>query len=269
MKRLRGAFLVLTLAASLPAMGTLLASKPAASRASASLSTVPLPTESALPQWSIVGLGDSVTAASACACTGFIDLYGEQLHATTNVATVTHNLGVPGQTSAGLLATLRYDPTARAAVAGGDIVVVTIGANDFDYATDTCGDTSCYASALMALRTNMSAILSTIQTLRSGRSTLVLVTDYWEIWKDGAVGKSLGAQYMTVGDTLTQSVNSVIGQASSDAGARFVDLYVPFHGPQGTDDDTALLAADGDHPSAAGHAVIADALLHAGTTPLA
>jgi lysophospholipase L1-like esterase len=270
MRRVRGALLALALAVSLAAVGTLFASSHATTRARATTSALPLPTEraAAAARWSIVGLGDSVTAATACGCQGFISLYGAQLHAQTHVATVTHNLGVPGQTSAGLLAQLLGDPGARSAVADGDIVVVTVGANDFDFAADSCANAACYSSALTALRSNMTKILSAIQRLRRHHSTLVLVTDYWEVWKDGAVGRSLGTQYMTVGDTLTHRVNSVIEQASAGAGARLVDLYVPFHGAQGTDDDTTLLAPDGDHPSAAGHAVIASALIQAGTMPL-
>ncbi len=211
-------------------------------------------------QRSVVGLGDSVTAATACDCAGFLTLYGEQLQSRSNIKTTTQNFGSVGQATAGLLASLRADPNVKSAVEQADIVVVTIGANDFWY-DPSCAKLSCYSPQLTSLTSNLAAILSTIHTL--GRSATVLVTGYWEVWEDGAVGRARGAQFMTTGDELTHQVNAAIRSASARAGARFVDLYAPFHGPAGDQDDTALLAADGDHPSAAGHAVIARALLDA------
>ena len=57
--------------------------------------------------------------------------------------------------------------------------------------------------------------------------------------------------------------------ASADADhATYVDLYAPFKGADGSADPTDVLAADGDHPNAAGHEIIAQALLRAGTAPL-
>ena len=213
-------------------------------------------------QQSVVGLGDSVTAATACDCAGFLTLYAEQLQSRYNIKTTTHNFGVVGQATAGLLASLRADPNVKSAVEQADIVVVTIGANDFWY-DPACAKLSCYSSQLPSLTSNLDAIMSNIHAL--GPSATVFVTGYWEIWEDGAVGRARGAQFMTLVDGLTHQVNAAIRSASARAGARFVDLYTPFRGAAGDQDDTALLAADGDHPSAAGHAVIARALLDAST----
>jgi len=218
------------------------------------------PSTQASSQQTVVGLGDSVTAATACDCVGFITLYAEQLQSRSHIQTTTHNLGAIGQTTAGLLASLRADPNARSAVEHADIVVVTIGANDVWY-DPACPKLSCYSSQLTSLASNLDAILSTIQAL--GHPATVLVTDYWDVWEDGAVGRARGAQFMTVGDELTRQVNAVIRSASARASARFVDLFTPFRGAAGDQDDTALLEPDGDHPSAAGHAVIARALLDA------
>ena len=46
------------------------------------------------------------------------------------------------------------------------------------------------------------------------------------------------------------------------------DLYAAFKGEHAERDPTNLLAADGDHPNAAGHRLIAQALLSAGLAPL-
>ena len=59
------------------------------------------------------------------------------------------------------------------------------------------------------------------------------------------------------------------GRISSAAahGAVYVDLFTPFRGADGSKDCTALLTDDGDHPDAAGHALIARTLLAALLTP--
>jgi lysophospholipase L1-like esterase len=63
---------------------------------------------------------------------------------------------------------------------------------------------------------------------------------------------------------LTQQVNEVVRSAAVSGDATYVDLFAPFKGVAGDDDATPLLADDGDHPNAAGHQVIARALLAAG-----
>ena len=50
--------------------------------------------------------------------------------------------------------------------------------------------------------------------------------------------------------------------AAHEAGATYVDLYRPFQDRRGG--PTGLLADDGDHPSARGHALTAEVLMAAG-----
>lgn len=52
----------------------------------------------------------------------------------------------------------------------------------------------------------------------------------------------------------------MIARAARDAGAIYIDGYRPFKGA-GTADCTRLLAADGDHPNATGHQVLARAVV--------
>jgi hypothetical protein len=61
-------------------------------------------------------------------------------------------------------------------------------------------------------------------------------------------------------DAVTAEVNRRVSAAAAAHGATYVDLVTPFRGPDGSKDATPLLAPDGDHPDAAGHAVIAEAL---------
>lgn len=217
--------------------------------------------------WTLVGLGDSVPAGTACNCPNYVTLYGEDLAAALPMNVTTINLSVPGQTSGQLLAMLQDDPAVDATLARANLVTITIGANDFSYQTylgGDCAQLSCYQSAVAAMGQNLAGIISRIQTLRAGQPTVIKCTGYWEIWRDGAVGRSRGATYMIVGETLTREVNAVISQVAASHGVGYVGLSRAFRGPTGQTDDTDLLAADGNHPNAAGHRLIAQQLFLSG-----
>lgn len=224
----------------------------------------------------VVGLGDSVTAASGCDCLGFVPAYAALVHRRSGVATFTDNQGVPGLTSADLRDTLESDGDLAAQVRTADVVLITIGANDFGAALEawqhgTCDD-SCAREALPQVAANVRRIVGTVDRLRGDRPTQVIVTDYWNLFEDGETGRDdYGVAYLDWSDRLTRAANSAICSAAGDAGATCVDLYTPFKGDGGTD-PTPLLAADGDHPNAAGHDVIATAIARtamAGTPPAA
>ena len=199
----------------------------------------------------LVVLGDSVPAASACDCSGF----GSELAAAGSAAMT--NAARPGLTSSGLLAQLKQ-PALVAALRRATLVTVTIGANDFDQARandPSCVDLHCYAATLRQLTAVMRAVATRIHTSTPPGSTVVF-TGYWNVFADGAVGAQHGATYVAVSDALTRQVNGALRQVAFQAHALYADLYTPFNG-DGSDDDTALLAADGDHPNAAGHHLIA------------
>lgn len=210
---------------------------------------------------SVVGLGDSVPAGAACDCTDFVRLLATELAARRHVPAESTNLAVDGLTSAGLLAQLDQPGTAWA-LGSANLAVVTIGANDFDsgqVAESSCADVSCYRAQLSQLGQNLRAILTRVHAGLPAGSP-VLVTGYWNVFLDGRVGDAHGSAYVANSDSLTRAVNRTIAGAAAATGAQYVDLYAPFKGT-GTRDDTALLAADGDHPDAAGHRLIAAALL--------
>lgn len=213
----------------------------------------------------LVGLGDSVTAGSACDCPTFVELYARRLGASARRAVHAQDLGVPGQTSRGLLGALSTPSPARSAVQSADVVTVTIGANDLDpepVLTGACaGDPAgCYGATLAGIQDVVGRLIDRIHALRAGRATTIQVTGYWDVWKDGAVARGLGPAYVAAGDRLTVLANRALGRAAQGHGASYVDLWTPFRGADGSLDDTGLLAADGDHPDAQGHQVIADAL---------
>lgn len=224
--------------------------------------------------WHIVALGDSVASGGPCGCTPFPQRYGADLARDRGVATHTLNLGADGQTSGDLLATLE-DPGSAAsrAVGRADVVLVTIGANDFldrhdDVTTGQClggRDIACVADDLASMVGNVTAVVDRIHRLRGGHPTAVLVTGYWNVFEDGQVARRTFPDIgVRATQRLTRLANAGIRKAADTAGATYVDLYAPFNGPVAGGDTTSLLASDGDHPNAAGQALIARRLVAAG-----
>lgn len=226
--------------------------------------------------WTLVGLGDSVTAGAGCpGCTDFLTLIAQGLHQKTGVAVSAHNFGVDGQTSGGLLQTLQPGGSRAAAVSKADLVIITIGANDLLPDLDamqngSCGgadDTACAASDVSAVQRNVSAILARIRALRANQPTAIRVTGYWNVFEDGDVA---AGDYTPIevqaSVAVTQQVNAVLRSDAAAGGATYVDLSGPFsHASGGV---TSLLSSDGDHPNQRGHEVIAAAVLASGSAPL-
>jgi lysophospholipase L1-like esterase len=147
------------------------------------------------------------------------------------------------------------------------VTVITIGANDFDASVlsgpgcTAAADVGCYQPTLTAMGAHLDALLTALAAA-PGPHGPTLVTGYWNVFLDGAVGAAQGTAYVRDSDALTRAVNAVLQARATQDAATYVDLYTPFKG-DGDRDDTGLLAADGDHPSAAGHALIARVLRQA------
>ncbi|UQU62397.1 SGNH/GDSL hydrolase family protein [Couchioplanes caeruleus] len=184
----------------------------------------------------VVALGDSVPAGTACGCDPFPVLYARAQRA----AAV--NLAVPGATSADVLNGL---PAARGPLTRADEVLVMAGANDV--APVFRGD---YATAAAGVRTAVAATIAGIQGIHP---VPVVVLGYWSIVPDGRAG----ATDTRAAAKATAAVNDALRAAAHDSGARYVDTEPAFHGSDGAMDPTPLLAPDGDHPDAQGHAAIA------------
>jgi lysophospholipase L1-like esterase len=231
--------------------------------------TADSPTASASPAepYRVVGLGDSIPAGSACGCTSYVTLVGQSLAATTGRTASIDNLARGGATTDDVADQLAWSDV-RAEISDADLVIVTIGANDFDadiVASPDCAPASglaCYQRTLAQQRSTLATVLAQIRQLQAAARGRLLVTGYWNVFLDGEVGRGQGAAYVTNSDALTVADNALIASVSAAGGATYVDVYTPFKG-SGSVDDTALLAADGDHPDAAGHRLIAEALLGA------
>ncbi|SDO76033.1 Lysophospholipase L1 [Pedococcus dokdonensis] len=215
---------------------------------------------------SVVGLGDSVTAGTNCGCTPFVERFARLLAARDGGPVKATNLGVPGLTTGSLAAGLARAKTARA-VASADVVVVTIGANDLAGLEDRwersgC-DTGCVAPGVASMGRGLASDLRRIRALGPAAQR-VEVTTYWNVFEDGDVADATrGPGFAEWSDTVTVAANRAICSAARAAGDTCVDLYEPFLSADGSRNPTALLSADGDHPDAAGHALIARTLLAA------
>ena len=232
------------------------------------VSAAPRPPIPAIGQVHVVALGDSVTSGTACNCAAFPSMYGDLLHTRTGDTVTVDNLGASGLDSTGLLRQLDQpnSPTEQA-ISGADIVLLTIGANDFgdhhdDVTAGRCTDTDCVADEREQLTINLHRILGRIHALRGDQPTTILATGYWNVFEDGDVARrTFPATGRAATDQLTLQVNAAIAGAAHTDDATYVDIYTPFE--RDAADVTTLLAADGDHPNAAGHALIARLLLEA------
>lgn len=203
----------------------------------------------------LVVLGDSVATGYGCSCGGF----GSYLTQANSPAALTND-AENGLTGEGLLARLS-SPSLKSALAAATVVTVTIGANDFDEsqaAYTSCFNAACYATTLKTMTAAINQITSRITQLTKPGTTVVL-TGYWNVFLDGAVGARNGANYVATSDALSRQVNAAITEIANEHQMIYADVYSPFKG-EGSRDDTALLLADGDHPNAAGHLLIAAAI---------
>lgn len=191
----------------------------------------------------VVTLGDSVPAGTACDCEPFPDVYARGQNA------VSENLAVAGYTSADVRAQV---DGVRSALSAADEVLLMIGANDLAKAFD---DDASYEGAADTMQANVTATISTIETIHR---TTVVVLGYWDVVEDGKVGaENYGPSGVRSATSATTFANDALMAAARQTGATYISTDVAFHGSDGSQDPTDLLAADGDHPNAAGHAAIA------------
>lgn len=204
----------------------------------------------------VVTLGDSVPAGSACDCTPFPSRYASML----SPAARSVNLAVPGYT-AGDVATQIQDSQVRASLDAASVVLVMAGANDM---AATFRDDGSYPATAAQVRATVAAIVTGV---RRGRRTpvKVFVLGYWNVVKDGAAGlAAYGAAGLRSAELATRYCNAALRAAATESGATYVTTVPALKGADRSQDPTGLLAADGDHPNAAGHEAIAQAIYAAG-----
>jgi lysophospholipase L1-like esterase len=215
---------------------------------------------------SLVALGDSVPSAETCFCTGYVEQLGQMLHQQTQREWLVHNDAQGGRTTADVEQDLST-PAVRDHLADAALVVLEVGANDFDL--DRVDDrgcfpaygSDCWASTNSDLEQGLVSIITQVRRLDHRPDVHIAILGYWNVTLDGSVGRALGQDFVLGSDSLTRLVNDTVAQAAAATGAYYVDAYAALKGSGGTQDPTAALLDDGDHPNAIGHRLLANAVL--------
>jgi acyl-CoA thioesterase-1 len=211
----------------------------------------------------VAGLGDSVPAGTACNCRPYPQLVASDIARITGHEVMSFNDAVAGARSNDVLLQLQSDTVAAAHVATANAVLIEVGANDIAFSS-TCGTkVSCYEQTLPQVTRNITAIVSRVRQLASGRSLAVVLLDYWSVWLGGRYAQARGSAYVEAGNSLTRAFSDAIQSVARSTGSIYVDLRTAFRGPGQDRDDTNLLTSDGDHPDAEGHERIANAIVQA------
>ncbi len=214
----------------------------------------------------VVALGDSVPSGANCNCDPFPILVARDLASSTGRSASADNLAFGGADSNDVLAQVS-DPDVDRSLAAADVVLVEIGANDFDesLADDPgCLDVvtaACDGEVLAELRRRLTTIVRSIQDQQEPADSRIVLMGYWNVFRDGAVGRSRGETYVQSSAALTDAVNALVAQVARATDTLYADTLAPFKGTDGQTDATFALAADGNHPNARGHQLLADAVL--------
>jgi acyl-CoA thioesterase I len=205
----------------------------------------------------VTALGDSVPSGFACACTPFPQLTGAALSRLVGHGVSVWNDAVPGYRTSDVLDHLDHDARVITDVQHSGVFLVEIGANDVGYST-TCGTQAwCYLPKVPAIAANLRQIVDRLRQLTRGHPIEVVLVDYWNVWLGGRYAAAHGPAYVETAAAVTQAVDDVIRADSAVERSRYVDLRTAFKGQDHDQDETDLLAADGDHPNAAGQQRIA------------
>jgi len=207
----------------------------------------------------VEALGDSVPYGTRCRCTAFPVQVASRLAALHGPAVRSFNDSHPGYRVDDVLAQVTRSAGVRARVRVAHVVVVEIGANDVGYSSSCGTSAACYTARLPHVRAALTRIVTTIRALAPGRRIGIVLLGYWNVWLDGKYAAARGAAYVRASVKVTRATNAIIRSVAQSTGSAYSDLWTAFRGTTSRD-DTALLASDGDHPNAAGHAVIAAAV---------
>jgi len=132
------------------------------------------------------------------------------------------------------------------------VVTLQIGANDVAYSSGRGAVAACYAPTLPQVQANLTSIVQRIRSISLAHPVAVVLLDYWSVWLGGQYATAPGPAYVTAGTSLSYAESAMISAVARSTGSAYVDLRLAFRGPDDTDDETGLLAPDGDRPNAAG-----------------
>jgi WD40 repeat protein len=228
--------------------------------------------------WSLVVVGDSVPYNSPedCpGCTGFVDRYATAVTKATGHPVKVQNLSQHNNLGTdGLLKELQSDTVRRNALAGGDIIIVSIGFNDiaWNINDDPCdGPTTdnpdwskfnptCAAAAAEIFRPKLESVYSQIAALRAGKPTIFRTYNRYNDWID----VNFPPEGVKATHDLVEAWNAMACKAAQANGFTCADIYHAFNGSDGIAPAGDLLIG---HPSDKGNEVIARVLAALGFVP--
>jgi lysophospholipase L1-like esterase len=200
-----------------------------------------------------------LTALDLCHCPGLLvdyaGLAADRLQERISVQNEAHGAA----TSSNVLDVLHSDRV-RDEVREANVVIIFAGANDFMSAFEKVSHGSPakyrYASVAQHVQHNITESIEEIQRLNG--QAHVVVCGYWNDFKDGAVARRVYSKARRrAAAEATAYTNDALYQAAQDAHVEYLSTLHLF---QSKGDFTPFLAADGDHLSAKGHELIAQAL---------
>jgi lysophospholipase L1-like esterase len=233
------------------------------------------------PRWDYVALGDSIPRGTGSS-TSFVKLFGRLMANEARVNVAVKNLSRNGASSGEVLGAVRRDRSVRRALAGAEVITVSLGLNDFggnqeSFVDGECGgadNEECYRSSLRRFTANWTALIREIGRLRAGKRTIIrTTTDYNLLVGNSRAAQDFGARYaplLGVWKRHLSALNREKCAIAAAAGVQCADVHAAFHATSGDESAFAkgLIAADRIHPSARGHGVIAGLLRGLGYAPL-
>ncbi len=231
----------------------------------------------------LVAIGDSIPFGQHfCGdCQTFVDLYGAYVQRRIRAPVAVSNLSQDTEiNSSDLRREMRSDASMRDAVAAARIVTVSIGHNDtpWNSSSDPCHSGgypnqtwtdykgACVQHTADLYRRNLTAVLATVNALRKGQPTLVLVTnDYEDLIGDPAVPTSA---YQITRNIVAAFAHTTC-QVAKVEHAICINTYRAFNGMHGLANPSRLLEPDHTHPNETGHQLIATLLERVNLAPIA
>jgi hypothetical protein len=234
------------------------------------------------PPLHYVAMGDSWPEGAHCGgCETFSDLWIDGLREKTGREILETDFtgdqepglrsGPPGETTATMLASLRFNATTREAIRQADIILVSTGTNDlygviFDPAPgfDCTGalQLECVREIGRLWTVNLDAILDEIDLLRDGAPTAIRLIDdeNWLLITPQELAQMSEDLAPTKGALIMELLYQADCAAAADHGAICVDVRPIITGPN--------FDQPGDGNSPASHRGIADALIATGLPEL-
>ncbi len=225
--------------------------------------------------WSYVALGDSIPARGPTRFS-YVDVLAEHVREDLRVEVSVTNLARNGWTSDDVLRRLRRDRWFRDALAGADLVTVTVGGNDLlralragVAALSRGGEPlGTLLTLLPRFEANWRAVLDEIVSLRAPSEAALRATNYYDPLPGNAAFR-IDGELAQRAHAFARAQNERMCEEAAARGFACADVYRAFNGPTGSESPAqrGFLWLDGFHPSEEGQRLIAATVRDLGYEP--